>query len=217
MIINIHAGHNPDGKIACGAVKLIKESTEARKVTEILIQKLKSRGHTVYDCTVNDGISQSDVLSKIVKKENANRADLDVSIHFNAGGGEGVEVYCYNDKSAAIPYATKICEEVAKLGYKNRGVKFRSSLYVLRYSHNPALLIECCFVDSSNDVARYNAETMANAIANAIAPAFDITPRKNKVYAVQVGAFSNKDNALNLIEELTAKGYIPFLVEKEVN
>ena len=32
MKINVHAGHNPDGKIDCGAVGLIKESTEARKV-----------------------------------------------------------------------------------------------------------------------------------------------------------------------------------------
>ena len=30
MIINVHAGHNPDGKVACGAVAIIKESTEAR-------------------------------------------------------------------------------------------------------------------------------------------------------------------------------------------
>ncbi len=27
MKINVHAGHNPDGKIACGAVGLKKEST----------------------------------------------------------------------------------------------------------------------------------------------------------------------------------------------
>ena len=34
MKFNIHAGHNPDGKIACGAIGLIKESTEARKVKD---------------------------------------------------------------------------------------------------------------------------------------------------------------------------------------
>ena len=34
MKINIHAGHNPDGKIACGAVELIKESTEERTVKD---------------------------------------------------------------------------------------------------------------------------------------------------------------------------------------
>lgn len=32
MKINVHAGHNPDGKVSCGAIGLIKESTEAKKV-----------------------------------------------------------------------------------------------------------------------------------------------------------------------------------------
>lgn len=30
MKVNIHAGHNPDGKIACGACGILKESTENR-------------------------------------------------------------------------------------------------------------------------------------------------------------------------------------------
>ena len=68
MIINVHAGHNPDGKVACGAVGVIKESTEARKVKDEVISLLKAAGHTVYDCTVNDGTSANDVLVKIVKK-----------------------------------------------------------------------------------------------------------------------------------------------------
>ena len=44
MIINVHAGHNPDGKIACGAVGLIKESTEARKVKKEVIRLLRKKG-----------------------------------------------------------------------------------------------------------------------------------------------------------------------------
>lgn len=32
MRINVHAGHNPAGMTACGAVGLINESTENRKV-----------------------------------------------------------------------------------------------------------------------------------------------------------------------------------------
>ena len=84
MIINVHAGHNPDGKVACGAVGVIKESTEARKVKDEVIRLLKAAGHTVYDCTVNDGTSANDVLVKIVKKCNTHKADLDVSIHFQS-------------------------------------------------------------------------------------------------------------------------------------
>lgn len=43
MKINVHAGHNPDGKIACGAVGLIKESTEARKVKKEVIKLLRKK------------------------------------------------------------------------------------------------------------------------------------------------------------------------------
>ena len=34
MKINIHAGHNPTGKIACGAIGLLDESTENRNVAK---------------------------------------------------------------------------------------------------------------------------------------------------------------------------------------
>ena len=88
MRINVHAGHNPDGKIACGAVGLIKESTEARKVKKEVIKLLKKKGHKVYDCTCANGTSQTDVLKRIVTKCNKHKVDLDVSIHFNAGAGD---------------------------------------------------------------------------------------------------------------------------------
>lgn len=39
MRINIHAGHNPDGRTACGAVSLLRESTEARLVKDKVIRK----------------------------------------------------------------------------------------------------------------------------------------------------------------------------------
>ena len=84
MRINIHAGHNPDGMTACGAVGLIRESTEARAVKDKVIEKLVSMGHTVHDCTCNNGASQQDVLKRIVEACNAHEVDLDVSIHFNA-------------------------------------------------------------------------------------------------------------------------------------
>lgn len=65
MKINVHAGHNPDGKIACGAIGLIKESTEAHKIKEDVIKLLKVEDHTVYDCTCENGSSQSDVLKRL--------------------------------------------------------------------------------------------------------------------------------------------------------
>lgn len=176
MKINVHAGHNPDGKKACGAIGLIKESTEARAVKDEVIQLLEHLGHTVYDCTCDDGANASDVLTKIVKKCNAHIVDLDISIHFNAGAGDrngngkitGTEVLVYSIGGGAYDYAEKIASAIAELGFRNRGVKVRSDLYVLRKTKAPALLIECCFVDDKDDVKLYNAKKMAQAIVKGI-------------------------------------------------
>ena len=176
MKINVHAGHNPDGKIACGAIGLIKESTENRNVKNEVISLLRGLGHTVYDCTEDNGKSQSDVLQKIVRKCNAHSVDLDVSIHFNAGandrGGNGVttgtEVLVYNTHDASYKYAQNIVNAISALGFKNRGVKVRPDLYVLKNTKAQALLIECCFVDDKDDVARYNYKSMAQAIVKGV-------------------------------------------------
>ena len=176
MKINIHAGHNPDGRIACGAVGLIKESTEARKVKNEVIRLLRNSGHTVYDCTVDNGTSQNDVLSTIVDKCNNHEVDLDISIHFNSGRNDkkgddatgGTEVYVYSTSSKAKSAAEKICKAIAALGYKNRGVKTSTSLYVIKHTNSPSMLIECCFVDDKDDIEIYNYKTMAEAIVQGI-------------------------------------------------
>ena len=176
MKINVHAGHAPDGGAGCGAVGLIKESTEARKVTAEVIELLKKLGHTVYDCTVNDNGSPATVLTKIVNKCNAHPVDLDVSIHFNSGAKDqkgngkttGTEVLIYSKGGASEKYAKTIADAIAGAGFKNRGVKLRPDLYFLRSTKAQALLIECCFVDDKDDVALYDASTMAQAIVKGI-------------------------------------------------
>ena len=175
MRINVHAGHNPDGMAASGAVGLIRESTEARAVKDKLIEKLTVMGHTVRDCTCNNGADQNDVLKKIVAACNAQEADLDISIHFNAGASPeadgnttGTEVFIYSGSSAATPYAKQVVDSIEALGYRNRGVKERPGLYVLRHTKAPAMLIECCFVDDPEDVALYSADRMASAIVAGI-------------------------------------------------
>lgn len=173
-IYNVHAGHNPDGKIACGAVGLIKESTEARKVKDEVIRLLRLMGHTVYDTTVDNGANQNDVLVKIVKKCNANKVNLDISIHFNSGANDragngattGCEVFGFNTNTKVL--GDRICGKISGLGYKNRGFKVSANLYVLKNTNAPAILVECCFVDDKDDVAKYNHKTMAKAIVEGI-------------------------------------------------
>lgn len=175
MVINVHAGHNPDGKVACGAVGYIKESTEARRVKDEVIRMLREMGHTVYDCTVDDGTSASDVLKKIVAKCNEHEVDLDVSIHLNSAGNlpedgktTGTEVLLYSGYSKAGDYAVAVSEAIESLGFKNRGIKFRPDLYFLKKTKAPAMLIECCFVNDKDDTKLYDHYNMAKAIVKGI-------------------------------------------------
>lgn len=175
MVINVHAGHNPDGKAACGAIGYIKESTEARRVKDEVIRMLRELGHTVHDCTVDNGTSKSDVLKKIVSKCNAHKVDLDISIHFNAAGNlpedgktTGTEVLVYSGYSKARDEAEAVCKAIASLGFKNRGVKFRPDLYFLKKTVAPAMLIECCFVNDKDDTNLYDYYKMAKAIVKGI-------------------------------------------------
>lgn len=240
MRINVHAGHNPDGKVACGAIGFIQESTEARRVKDEVIKQLRGLGHTVYDCTVDNGTSANNVLTNIVKKCNANDVDLDISIHFNATGGTlladgkttGTEVYIYKEDSDAKPYAENVCNAIASLGFKNRGVKVNSKLYVLRKTNAPAMLIECCFVNDKDDVALYDYKEMASAIVYGItgqayeepenqdcddeaseAGAATANGDSKSLYRVQVGAYSVKDNANNMAKKLKTAGFDAIVVK----
>ena len=188
MKINIHAGHNPDGKTACGAVGYMKESTEARKLKDKVIVYLEMDGHTVYDCTVNDGKNASDILKKIVAKCNANKVDKDVSIHFNAGSSDpddkttGTEVLVYSDTSKMYDEAKSVCTKLEKIGFKNRGVKVRKDLYYLKKVKASAMLIETCFVDDKNDSELYlkNIDKIALAIAEGIVGATITVAKKTE-------------------------------------
>ena len=167
--MNFSAGHNPDGKIASGAIGIIKESTEARNVVSHMVKFAKAEGKTVYDCTCNNGTGQKDVLKKICAKCNQHKVDLDISIHFNSfnGSAKGVEVIYVNKKVASV--AASVAKSVSsKLGIVNRGIKYRDNLYFLNNTKSPAILIECCFVDNKEDVSKYNAEKMAKAIIEGI-------------------------------------------------
>ena len=178
MKFNIHAGHNADGKVACGAVGLIKESTEARVIKDKVIQYLRKAGHTAYDCTCNNGTSQNDVLRKIIEKCNSYDVDIDVSIHFNSGAKDkkgngkstGVEVLVYKETSKCYAEAVRVAKKISAIGFKNRGIKVRDDLYVLRKTKAPAMLIEVCFVDDKDDVDIYNknVDKIAKAIAEAL-------------------------------------------------
>ncbi len=168
MRIGISCGHTVDGQPGSGAVGRISESKETRNVGRKLIALLKQAGHTIYDCTNDYAPSTSSNLAQIVDMANAQPLDLFVSIHFNSGGGRGTEVFTYGAKQHTE--AVNVCKALESLGFKNRGVKDGSNLYVVRRSDAKAMLVEVCFVDTDDAelYTRLGADKVAQAIAEVI-------------------------------------------------
>lgn len=168
MLVGINCGHTESGP-GSGAVGIINESRETRKVGYELIKKLNEKGISTVDCTIDKAPTQARYLARTVEKANSYNLDYFISIHFNSGGGKGVEVYTYDGKK--IEKAVRVCDNIASLGFINRGIKNGSGLYVIRRTKAKAMLIEVCFVDSSDAYLylKVGSEKIAEAIANAIA------------------------------------------------
>lgn len=165
MIIGIDMGHPLRGG-GTGAAGIRKETDCNRQVGKKVISKLQAAGHTVINCTTDYAVTQAQGLQDRINLANAQHLDLFVSIHFNCGGGHGTEVFTWRGKG--FKEAKEVLNNICALGYRNRGIKDGSNLYVIRHSKVKAMLIECSFIDSKEDMNRYNAEDLANAIVKGI-------------------------------------------------
>lgn len=171
MKYGIDIGHNcPPGDN--GYVGIKNEDELNKEVGVKVIGKLKALKHEVVDCTPSSDSSLTNSLYRRVIKANEEMVDLYVSIHFNgsAGRGCGTEVFAISKASKEI--AKRVVDEIAGLGYINRGVKDGSFLYVLKNTKMPAILVEGGFVDSKEDMEKYNSENIANAIVTGITRSF---------------------------------------------
>lgn len=170
MKISIHGGHNPDGKIACGAVGYGKESTLAREVCAYLEGYLSPYANVV-NVTCDDGVSASDVLKKVICRTNSENPNLSVSIHLNAATTDkahGSEVWYYAGNTSTACLGDYICKELEKYGYYYRGAKPSKKLAVLRKIRCDSILVECAFVTNKNDMDMFNSRQVAKRIAKGI-------------------------------------------------
>jgi N-acetylmuramoyl-L-alanine amidase len=164
----ISSGHS---KFVSGAVGIINEVNEARRVVPAIAEHLRAAGIEVV--TWNDDVSRTQAanLNAIVAYHNSQRRDLDVSVHFNAhvrtDQPRGVEVLHRSQPTMAARVSKAMADAS---GLINRGAKQRTNLAFLNRVRKPAILLEICFVDSAADVALYRAhfDAICRAAAEAI-------------------------------------------------
>jgi N-acetylmuramoyl-L-alanine amidase len=86
------------------------------------------------------------------------------------GSAHGTEVLVSSANSTAYPYAQRLVDNFAGLGFTNRDVKFES-LYEMNHINCGNIISEICFCDSQEDIDIYNKyswEQLARVLCNAI-------------------------------------------------
>lgn len=190
-----------------GAEGFVTEESIIDSVGTLVSKFLTGRGHGVIMVRPESATSVSDSLIQRVDKANQNDIDLYVSIHANAGGGRGSEVFTY--RGLEVKVARDVLNNLASLGFINRGIK-SAPLYVLNKTEAPSMLIEICFTDTMSDVDLYNkigAEAIANAITNGITGE-EVSDHVEESTPIQNGVQHQVDNwILDLQTECNAQGF----------
>lgn len=218
--IYIDPGHSEKDP---GAVGYAVERDLNEKTAKFMNEYLQA----TYVCETKVDPITTNSTSQVASNANAWKADLLVSIHFNAGGGDGFEALVYSNARKALGLIFE--KHVKAIGQNSRGVKLRPDLGVLRLSNMPAVLNEGAFVDNKKDIQDWDedhelkklGEAYAKAAAEflglekkAAAPA-PAPKESGYIYRVQVGAYTNKSGAEKELERLRAAGFGGIIVKAE--
>lgn len=204
MKYGIDIGHNCP-PVDTGAVGIRKEDELNKEVGDKVMEKLKALKHEVVYCTPSYASSLGNSLYRRINKANEEKVDFYVSIHFNAGGGRGTEVFAISKAGKEV--AKRVVDAIATLGYVNRGVKDGSWLYVLKNTKMPAILVEGGFVDSKEDMEKFNADNIANAIIKGLTGrALNEKEVEKDIKPVPNGTLLKIQRALNILNILDSTG-----------
>lgn len=145
MKIFINAGH---GGTDPGAVskKGTKEKDITKNIGAMLVFELIKNGFDV------EFYQQKKSVNEVSKVENASKSDLFISLHCNAAtstSANGVEVLYYPTSAKGKECALAVQNGLIKATkLKDRGIKPRSDLSVLKRTLACAILIELAFISN---------------------------------------------------------------------
>lgn len=159
-----------------------------------------------------------------INESNSWGADLHIPIHTNAFNGTltgGTLIMLYSTKGNNLKAGQAIFNQLAPITPgKDYSIRANPNLAELNSTNAVAVYVECEFhdtVDGSNFIIN-NIDKIGKAIAHGVCDYYNVDwieekPESDVFYRVQVGAFSNKDNAENQLEQLKKDGYDGFIVE----
>lgn len=166
--VYIDPGH---GGYDNGAVKYVTEDKVNLVMALACRDYLKAHGVEVkMSRTTDTGTS----INTMASAANNWGADLVVSIHNNAGGGDGFEVYHSIAGGTGKTLAKNIEAEVKKIGQNSRGLKTKKGANgdyfgMIRLTDAPAVICEGAFVDNKKDAAQIDTKAEQQAFGYAYA------------------------------------------------
>lgn len=173
--IFIDQGHNPYGPNTGAEGYGLKEQDITYEVGVLLAELLRADGRFEVMLSRNSpteqlGTSNATSLAARVRAANAWPADYFISIHANANENpdiNGTEVYVYRMYTQSYYLAQHILDAIVNIvGTKDNGVRVNSSLYVLRRTNMPAVLVELAYLTNETDAKKL--ETMQPEFARGI-------------------------------------------------
>lgn len=212
-----HGGSDP-GAVGFG----MKEKDINLNIMLACLDELVKHGVTVVCSRTKD---ENDPVGSEVREANASGADVAVSFHTNAGGGNGSESYYWTNDLKGQKLAT-LCEKHAtSIGQNSRGIKSGNHLYFIKNTNMTAVLCECAFIDNDtdNDIIDTTAEQRAFGVAYAKAIleylGINYNNSNNKsideiAKEVMQGKWGNNPERKN---RLVAAGYNYDVIQKRVN
>lgn len=221
MKVFISAGH---GGLDSGAVANgIKEKDWNLSIALACRDELERHGVEVRMSRTKD---EDDPVGDEVKECNAYGPDLAVSIHNNAGKGDGAEVFHSHLGGKGKTLAENILAEMVKAGQNSRGAKTRvnssgKDYYAfIRNTSCPAVIVECAFVDNATDAQILATEAKRKAMGQAVAKGVlktlgvEYEANRGTLYRVQVGAYLYRENAEATMKKIKAVGFDAFIVKE---
>lgn len=186
MKIFIDQGHNPQNPNAGAEANGVREQDVNYAVGVELAELLRSNSFFEVRLSRNSpteqlGTSNTTSLAARVNAANSWGADYFISLHCNASTNtsvSGSEVYVYSETSPAYPLGEDILVGLYNAtGLPNRGMRINPSLYVLRRTSMPALLIEMGYLTNTVDanLLASDPQSFARGIYNGMLTYFDLS------------------------------------------
>ena len=194
------------------------EMVQCQKIANACEAALKRCGFEVIN-------NKSSEMEDRVAESNRWGADLHVCIHTNAFNGNvcGTRIMSHDLSGAGYKASKAVFDVLAPLTPgTSENLSAYPGLYEIRYANAPTVYVEAEFHDVPK-IAKWiieNVVLIGEAIAKGICNYYGYKyvetvaePETDKLYRVQVGAYSAKANAEAMKKKLAADGYDAFIVE----